>query len=79
VSGEIVAAELVAAHPGGAAHILLLGVVAVIALVAFGVMRWRQRREAAASEQQSDSHGLPPGSGHSTEEKDNARSGPTTR
>src|SRR5262249_54054508 len=39
----------VAAHPGAAAHLGMLGVVVVIGLVVVGVNRWRARR---ASDQQ---------------------------
>ena len=42
-----VAANLVAANPGPAAHIALLGIVVVVALIVFGIVRWRNKREAA--------------------------------
>ncbi len=50
------AAKLVAAQqhgPGGAAHLVILALVAVIALVVFGVSKWRGRRASATAEQQS--------------------------
>lgn len=42
-----VAAGLVGANPGPAVHIALLGIVVVIALLVFGIVRWRNKREAA--------------------------------
>jgi type VI protein secretion system component VasK len=56
VSREILAAKLVVAQqhgPGGAAHLVLLAVVAVVALVVIGVNRWRARHDAAAAKEQS--------------------------
>jgi len=55
VSGQIVAAELVGANPGPAAHIALLGTVVVAALVIFGIVRWRNKRETAEAEFDSPS------------------------
>lgn len=40
-------AELIAANPGPAAHIALLGIVIVIGLVVYAVVRVRHKREAA--------------------------------
>lgn len=73
MSTGILAAELVGANPGPAAHLALLGVVVVIALVIFGLMRWRQRREAAEAERQSARDDPPHGGGHSTKEKASTR------
>ena len=62
---KILAAELLGAqHPRGAAHLVILAVVVVVALVLFGVKRLRARRTSAA-ECQSDSGQ----SARSTEEK----------
>jgi flagellar basal body-associated protein FliL len=60
MTGETLAAELIGASRTGM-HITLMAVVVVIAVVAFGVIRWRHRREtteAAAAEQQSALHDL---------------------
>jgi hypothetical protein len=43
-----IAAELVGANPGPAAHLALLGVIVVIGLVIFALTRWRKRREGQA-------------------------------
>jgi len=53
VSTEILAAALVGANPGPAVHIAVLGIVVVVALVIFGIVRWRNRREAAQAEMRS--------------------------
>jgi preprotein translocase subunit YajC len=53
VSTEILAAELVGANPGPAAHLALLAIVVVAALVIFAIVRWRNKREAARAEMQS--------------------------
>ena len=37
---------LVGANPGPAVHIAVLGIVVVAALVIFGVVRWRHKRDA---------------------------------
>ena len=50
-SGEILAAALIGANPGPAAHIAVLGVVIVIGLAVFGVIRWRRRHEAATKDE----------------------------
>jgi len=58
VSSEILAAELVGAQqhgPGGAAHVVVLAAVVVIALAFFGVNRWRRSHAAKAAEQKSTS------------------------
>ncbi len=56
MSGTLSAADLHGAQhrPGGAAHLVVLGVLVVIALVVFGVNRWRRKRAAAAAEQPDD-------------------------
>jgi flagellar biosynthesis/type III secretory pathway M-ring protein FliF/YscJ len=41
---------VIAANPGPAVHIALLGAVIVIALIVYALVRIRRRREAAASE-----------------------------
>jgi hypothetical protein len=53
VSTEILATELVGANPGPAVHLAALGIVVVAALVIFGIVRWRNKREAAQAELQS--------------------------
>ena len=50
MSGEILAATLVGANPGPTVHIAVLGVLIVIGLLVFGVLRWRRRHEAATNE-----------------------------
>jgi len=69
VSAEIPAAELLGAQhgPGGAAHLVVLAALVVIALVFFGVKRWRGKR-ASAPEQQSTVHDPSAESTDSTEE-----------
>jgi len=47
VTASSVAANLVGANPGPLVHITLLGIVVVVALVVFGIVRWRNKREAA--------------------------------
>ncbi len=76
MTANLVAAALVGANPGPAAHIALLGIVVVAALVIFGIVRWRNKREAAEAAMHSttDDHTLDPP--HSAEEQDRARSGP---
>jgi type VI protein secretion system component VasK len=56
MSGEILAAGLVAAqeHNPPAAHVVMLAALVAIALVVFGLVRWRRRR--ARPEQPSSSH-----------------------
>jgi hypothetical protein len=58
VSGEPLVAVLVGAQhgPGGAAHLVVLAVLVGIALLIFGVNRWRRKRASAAPEQQSGPH-----------------------
>jgi type VI protein secretion system component VasK len=56
MTGEILLFGLVAAqeHSPPAAHVVMLAAVVVIALVTFGLIRWRQRR--ARPEGHSTSH-----------------------
>jgi hypothetical protein len=58
LSGEILVADLVGAQhgPGGAAHLVVLAVLVGIALVVFGVNRWRRKRASAAPEKQPGPH-----------------------
>lgn len=42
---SILADQLVAANPGPAAHLALLGAVVVIGLVVLAITRWRKRHE----------------------------------
>jgi len=46
-------ADVIAANPGPAMHMALLGIVIVIGLVVFAVVRIRNRREAAEAEKLS--------------------------
>lgn len=59
MTGNILSAAVVAANPGPAAHIALLGIVVVAALLTFGVVRWRRRRDAAEAELHASSIDLP--------------------
>ncbi len=72
MSGQIVAAKLVGANPGPAAHIALLGIVVVAALVIFGIVRWRNKRDAAEAEMHSTTHQNSLGSPPTTEEQERA-------
>jgi hypothetical protein len=53
MSTEILGAELLGANPGPAVHLAVLGIVVVAALVIFGIVRLRNKREAAQAEMQS--------------------------
>ena len=44
------ATALLAAHPGPAAHIALLGIIIVVGGIVFAVVRIRNKREAAEAE-----------------------------
>jgi hypothetical protein len=44
---SILAADLIAANPGPAAHMALVGIVVIIGLIAFAVVRTKNKREAA--------------------------------
>jgi hypothetical protein len=54
VNAAILGAELVGANPGPAVHLAVLGIVVVAALVVFGIVRWRNKRDAAQAEMQSN-------------------------
>lgn len=41
---------MIAANPGPAAHIALLGAIIVIALIVYAIVRTRRKREAAQAE-----------------------------
>src|SRR5262249_40282664 len=56
VTTTISATEVVAANPGPAIHLAALGVVVLIGLITYLVVRWRRRRETAEIERQSDAH-----------------------
>jgi len=70
VTTETVAAELLAANPGPAAHIALLGVVFVVALVVFTIVRRRNKRDAAEAAMHSTTLDDPLASPPSTQEQD---------
>ena len=53
---RILAAEVVASNPGPAVHLAVLGIVVLVGLAAYAVVRWRRRREAAEAERQPDAH-----------------------
>jgi hypothetical protein len=53
MSSQTTAAALVAANPGPAAHIALLGIVVAAALAILGIVRRRNKREAAQAEMHS--------------------------
>jgi len=53
VSTAILATELVGANPGPAVHIAVLGIIVLAALVILGIVRWRNKRDAAQAETQS--------------------------
>jgi hypothetical protein len=52
VGGQLVSAEVLAGNPGPAAHIALLAIVVVAALVIFGIGRRRRRRETEERDQE---------------------------
>jgi membrane protein implicated in regulation of membrane protease activity len=56
VTATIAAATVVAANPGPAVHLAALGIVVLVALAAYAVVRWRRRRDAAEAEKQPDTH-----------------------
>jgi type VI protein secretion system component VasK len=49
-------ATVLAANPGPAVHLAALGVVVLVALAVYGVVRWRRRREAAQAEGEPSAH-----------------------
>ena len=53
-------AALLAANPGPAAHIALLGAVIVIGLIVFAIVRFRRKREEAEA-RRADENPTPPG------------------
>ncbi len=66
VRSEVLSSELAGAQrPGGALHLAVLLVIVVLALLLFGVNRWRVRRAAAP---QSAQHDLSDESERSTDE-----------
>lgn len=56
MTATIRAAEVVAANPGPAVHLAVLGIVVLVGLAAYAVVRWRRRREAAEAERPPDAH-----------------------
>jgi hypothetical protein len=52
----ILSGEVVAANPGPAVHLAALGLLVLVGLAAYAVVRWRRRREAAEAERQPDEH-----------------------
>ncbi len=56
MTATIPTAEVVAANPGPAVHLAVLGIVVLVGLAAYAVVRWRRRREAAEAERQPDAH-----------------------
>jgi len=71
-----ITATLVGANPGPAAHIALLGIVIVAALVIFGIVRRRNKREAAEAEMHSTTHDHTLAPPHTPAAQDRTRSGP---
>lgn len=67
-------ASVIAANPGPATHIALLGIVIAIGLIVFAVVRVRNKREAAEAEKLNQAtagnrhhrhdHHEPPDAGH---------------
>jgi hypothetical protein len=66
---DLVAAELVAASPSPAAHIALVGIVVVAALVIFGIVRSRNKRDAAQAEMHATTDDNPRGASRSADEE----------
>lgn len=56
MTAAVARAGLVGANPGPAVHIAVLGIVVVAALVIFGVVRWRNKRDAAEAEMHAHDH-----------------------
>jgi membrane protein implicated in regulation of membrane protease activity len=56
VRATILAAEIVAANPGPAVHLAVVGFVILVALAAYMIARRRRRRVAADAERRPDSH-----------------------
>lgn len=56
MTAMILPAAVVAANPGPAVHLAVLGILVLVGLAAYAVVRRRRRREAAQAEQQPDAH-----------------------
>jgi membrane protein implicated in regulation of membrane protease activity len=56
VTATALAAAVLAANPGPAVHLAALGLVVVVGLTVYGVVRWRRRREAAQAEREPNAH-----------------------
>jgi hypothetical protein len=56
VTATIPAAGVVAANPGPAVHLAALGIVLLLALAAYTVVRWRRRHETVDADRQPDAH-----------------------
>jgi type VI protein secretion system component VasK len=54
VTATTLTAKVVAANPGPAVHLAALGIVVLVGLAAYALVRWRRRREAAEAERQPD-------------------------
>jgi hypothetical protein len=54
VTATILAAEVVAANPGPAVHLAVLGIVVLVGLAAYAVVRWRRGRDAAEAKREPD-------------------------
>jgi hypothetical protein len=59
VTTQTVAAEFLGANPGPAAHIALLGIVVIAALVIFASVRRRNKRDAAEAQMHATTHDDP--------------------
>ncbi len=58
-TATILAPEVLAANPGPALHLAALGVVLLVGLAVYAVVRWRRRREAAEAERQAHAQDAP--------------------
>jgi hypothetical protein len=65
VTAAIPAAEVVAANPGPAVHLAALGILVLVGLAAYAVLRWRRRRESAEAERPPDAHDASSANRHS--------------
>jgi len=74
VIDQTAAAELVGANPGPAVHLAVLGIVVVVALVVVGIVRWRNKREAAQAKLDSSPPDRSLEALHSADEEDRAPS-----
>ena len=61
----MIATTLLASHPGTATHLALLGIVLVVGLIVFAVVRIRNKREAAEAAEHE--HTAAGGEHHRTE------------